>query len=234
MMTEMKMSKKRAALWVVATMLGPLLFYWFTSGWYIGMWYARTGHQGPPTSEIMIKAMFIGLPPALWAVVALWWWIHRKKAAFRELYSTRSNTLRSDLAIGVGLGALWVGVYALFDVVPWREMFTLDLAKLASVPTSLSAGFCEEFLYRGFIFAIIAAAGGSKASKLIIASIAFGLAHCFWGPWGMLWTTVLGFTFGIVVLWRGNVWPAVVAHALLDLCIEPGLLEKALTGGFNQ
>ena len=233
-MTEMKMSKKRATLWVVATMLGPLLFSWFTSGLYIGMWYARTGHQGPPTSEIMIKAMFIGLPPALWAVVALWWWIHRKKAAFGELYSTRSSTLRSDLAIGVGLGALWVGVYALCDVVPWREMFTLDLAKLASVPASLSAGFCEEFLYRGFIFVIVAAAGGSKASKLIIASIAFGLAHCFWGPWGMLWTTVLGFTFGIVVLWRGNVWPAVVAHALLDLCIEPGLLEKALTGGFTE
>lgn len=234
MMTEMKMSKKRAALWVVATLLGPLLFYWFISGWYIGMWYARTGHQGPPTSEIMIRGMFIGLPPALWGTVALWWWIHRKKAAFGELYSTRSRTLGSDVAIGVGLGALWVGVYALFDVVPWREMFTLDVAKLASVPATLSAGFCEEFLYRGFIFGIVAAAGGRKASKLIIASIAFGLAHCFWGPWGMLWTTVLGFTFGIVVLWRGNVWPAVVAHTLLDLCIEPGLLEKALTGGFNQ
>jgi Na+-driven multidrug efflux pump len=46
-------------------------------------------------------------------------------------------------------------------------------------------------------------------------------------------TTVLGFTFGLAVLWRGNVWPAVAAHTLLNLCIEPGLLEKALTNGFS-
>jgi membrane protease YdiL (CAAX protease family) len=227
------MSKKRAALWVVATILGPLLFNWFTSGFYIGMWYARSGHQGPPTPEIIIQGMFVGVPPALWAVVALWWWIHRKKAAFGELYSTRSNAIGPDLAIGMVLGVLWVVAYGLFDVVSWREMFTFDVAKLASVPTTVSAGFCEEFLYRGFLFWLVAAAGGRKASRLAIASIAFGLAHCFWGPWGMVWTTILGFTFGLVVLWRGNVWPAVVAHTLLNLCIEPGLIEKALTGGFN-
>ena len=233
-MPETKISRKRTALWVVATVLGPLLLYWFSSGWYIGLWYARTGHQGPPTSEIMIQAMFIGMPPALWAAVALWWWIHRKRARFGELYLTRSNAMCLDVAIGIGLGALWVLAYGMLDVVSWREMFTFDLAKLASVPASLSAGFCEEFLYRGFIFWLLAAAGGRGASQLIIASIAFGLAHCFWGPWGMLWTAILGATFGLVVLWRHNVWPAVAAHALLDLCIEPGLLEKALTGGFNR
>ena len=32
----------------------------------------------------------------------------------------------------------------------------------------------------------------------------------------------------------GMVWPAVVAHTLLDLCIAPGLIEKALTGGFSS
>ncbi len=175
--------------------------------------------------------MFIGLPPALWAAVALWWWIHRKKAAFGELYSTRSNAMGSDIAIGIGAGALWVAAYGLLDAVSWREMFTFGLAKLASVPASLSAGFCEEFLYRGFLFWLLAAAGAGKGSRLVIASIAFGLAHCFWGPWGMLWTTMLGFTFGLAVLRRGNVWPAVVAHTLLDLCVEPGLIEKALTGG---
>ena len=178
--------------------------------------------------------MFIGLPPALWASVALWWWVHRKKATFAELYLTRSNVLAKDIWIGCSLGVLWVGVYGLFDVVSWQDMVALDIAKLASIPTSLSAGLCEEFLYRGFLFWLLAAAGGGGKTKLIVASVAFGLGHCFWGPWGMLWTTALGFSFGLIVLWRGNVWPAVVAHALLDLFIEPGLIEKALTGGFNQ
>ncbi len=215
-------------------MVVPLLFTWFASGWYIGMWYARTKHQGPPTSDILIQGMFIGVPPALWAAVALWWWIHRKKATFGDLYSTRSNAIGLDIGIGIGLGALWVAAYGMLDVVSWREMFTFDIAKLASLPATLSAGFCEEFLYRGFLFWIVAAAGGRNASRLIIASLAFGLAHCFWGPWGMLWTMAFGFTFGVAVLWRGNVWPAVVAHTLLNLCIEPGLIEKALTGGFSR
>jgi membrane protease YdiL (CAAX protease family) len=232
-MPETQMSKKRAALWVVGTIIGPLAFFWFTSGWYIGMWYARTGHKGPPTSEIMIQGMFIGLPPALWAAVLVWWWMHRKKTAFAELYSTRTSTAGMDISMGVVFGALWVAVYGLFDVVSWRDMFTFNAAKLASVPASLSAGFCEEALYRGFLFWVIAAAGGRKASQLTLGSIAFGLAHCFWGPWGMLWTTILGITFGLAVLWRGNVWPAVVAHTLLDLCIEPGLIQKALTDGFT-
>jgi membrane protease YdiL (CAAX protease family) len=230
---EYKVSKKRAALWVVATIVGPLLFYFIISGWYIGMWYARTNHQGPPTPEIIIKSMFIGYPPAIWAAVALWWWTHRKKAKFGDLFLTRSSAIGSDIAIGIGLGALWVAVYGLTDVVSWQEMFTFDLAKLASVPTSLSAGFCEEFLCRGFLFWLLAAAGASKGSRLVVASIAFGLGHCFWGPWGMWWTTVLGFTLGLAVLWRGNVWPAVAAHTLLNLCIEPGLIEKALTNGFS-
>ncbi len=233
MTPETQMSKKRAALWVVATIIGPLAFYWFASGWYIGMWYARTGHKGPPTSEAMMHGMFIGLPPALWAAVLLWWWVHRKKAAFVELYCTRSIALGMDIGLGLILGALWVAVYGLFDVVSWRDMFTLHAAKLASVPASLSAGFCEEFLYRGFLLWLLVAVGAGKGSRLVITSIAFGLAHCFWGPWGMAWTTMLGFTFGLAVLWRGNVWPAVVAHALLDLFIEPGLIQKALTGGFR-
>jgi membrane protease YdiL (CAAX protease family) len=227
------MSKKRAVLWVAATILGPLLLYWFTSGWYIGIWFARTGHQGPPTAEVMIEAMFIGLPPALWAAVALWWQIHRKKASFGGLFSTRTRAVGMDVSLGLGLGVVWVLAYGLLDVVSWQKMSAFNLSKLASVPASLSAGFCEEFLYRGFLFWLLAAAAWRKRTQLVVSSIAFGLAHCFWGPYGMLWTTILGLTLGLAVLWRGSVWPAVVAHTLLDLCIEPGLIEKALSGRFH-
>jgi membrane protease YdiL (CAAX protease family) len=200
---------------------------------YIGVWYARTGHQGPPVPEIMLKGMFIGYPPAIWGTVARWWWMHRNKATFGKLFLTRSSAVIPDIGIGIGLGVLWIAFYGLADVVSWRAMFQVDAAKLASIPTSLSAGLGEEFLFRGFLFWLLAAAGAGKGSRLVIASIAFGLGHWLWGPWAMVWTTIVGLTFGLAVLWRGNVWPAVTAHALLSLCIEPGLFEKALSGGFN-
>ena len=230
---ENKISKKRAALWIIATMVGPLLLYGVISGLYISMWYARTGHQGPPTPDILIKSMFIGYPPAIWGIVALWWWMHRKKVTFGNLFLTKSNAIVPDIGIGVVLGVLWIAAFGLMDVVSWQVMFEVDSAKLISIPASLSAGFGEEFLCRGFLFWLLAAVGAGKGLRLVIASIIFGLMHYFWGPEAMIGTTILGLTFGLVTLWRGNVWPAVVAHALLNLCIEPGLFEKAFTGGFN-
>ena len=75
---------------------------------------------------------------------------------------------------------------------------------------------------------ILRAGGGSKA-QVLWPSLAFGLAHIMWGPVGMLFTVALGASFAVVTLWRGNVWAAVAAHTLLDLCIEPGLMAKAMT-----
>ncbi len=176
---EMSISKTRTGLWVLATIAAPLFFYWFASGWYIGAWYARTGHQGSPTGEIMMQAMFVGLPPALWAATGLWWWIHRKKASFSELFMTRTGRPEIDLLVGLALGTVWIVVYGLGDVVSWEAMFTFDAAKLASVPATLSAGFCEEFLFRGFLFWMLLAAGARTKSRVVASTLAFGFAHCF-------------------------------------------------------
>ena len=107
-------------------------------------------------------------------------------------------------------------------------MFVLDQGKLASLPTSLSAGFCEEFLFRGFVMLLILRAGGQTKSQVLWSSLAFGVAHIMWGPVGMLFTVILGASLAVVTLWRGNVWAAVVAHTLLDICIEPSLMEKVV------
>ena len=227
-------SKKRAAGWVIATALAPLAIYMVISCTYIGFWYVKTGHQGRPSSELIVESIEVGTPLCLWATVGLWWLIHRSGTSFAELFHTRTAGLGADVALGVCLGAVWVAIYGLFDVVAFGDMFVFDAAKLASVPASVSAGFCEEFLFLGFLFLVIARAGGGTKSKLVITSLAFGASHVFWGPWGMLWTTFLGLTFGLVTLWRRNVWPAVIAHTLLDLCIEPRLIEKAVTGGFGS
>jgi len=222
------LTKKKAVGWVFATVLAPLLIAYVLSVPCISFWYYQTGHQGQPPGDVIMRVFMDVAAPALWATIALWWLIHRKTSSFAELFATRTGSFVRDLPIGLGLGALWVVIYGLW-VVPFGEMFVIDLAKLRSIPASLSAGFCEEFLFRGFVFLVIARAGGGWKSQVVYSSLAFGAAHLTWGPWGMAWTVVLGFTFGAARLWCGNVWPAVVAHTLLDLCIEPGLIEKAAT-----
>ena len=62
---------------------------------------------------------------------------------------------------------------------------------------SLSAGICEELLYRGFLFGWLGGEfiGGhhlSLIAALIISSIGFGLAHSYQGALGVIQTTLIG------------------------------------------
>jgi membrane protease YdiL (CAAX protease family) len=227
-------SKRSVAFWIAATAFVPLVVYMILSTVYISAWFVYTRHHGAPPPQLILESALMMLPPSEWAVVLGWWLIQRRRTGFVDLYGLRSRTPAADVALGIAVGAAWVAMYGLADVVGWGDMFRPDLAKLASLPMSVTAGTCEEFMCRGFLFTIIAQAGGGWKSKLLWSSVAFSLAHVLWGPWGMGWTFVLGATFGVLTLWRGSIWPAVVAHTLLNLCIEPGMFEKALAGGFGS
>jgi len=221
-------SRTSAIGWTLATIIAPLALSWLLVGAYLGPWYARTRHQGSPPADVLLPGLLYTIGPSLWITVGLWWLINRKRDSFSALFATRTNSVAKDLLAGVILGAAWVAVYGLVNYPPFASMFVLNRLKLIAVPTSLSVGFCEEFLFRGFLFLIIARAGGGRAAQIVWSSVAFGLAHVHWGPWGMLWTTALGLSFATARTLRGNVWPAVVAHSILDLCVEPGLLQMAM------
>jgi len=223
-----KHTTRSAVVWTVATVLVPLALSWILVSAYLGPWYQRTGHRGSPPADVLLPALLDMVGPSLWITVGLWWLMFRAKDSFAALFATRTRSIAGDVALGVALGAAWIGIYGLVRYPPFDRMFLLDAAKLRSVPLSLSAGFCEEFLFRGFVILMIARAGGSRTAQILWSSLAFGLGHVHWGPWGMLWTTGLGLSFAGARTARGSVWPAVVAHSILNLAIEPGMLQLAM------
>jgi membrane protease YdiL (CAAX protease family) len=91
-----------------------------------------------------------------------------------------------------------------------RRLFTL---------VGLTAGVCEEWLYRGFFLAVVAAlAGGLPAVVLVlVAAVAFGLAHAYQGRVGVVTTGVLGGVMAAVYLDTGSLLLPVLLHALIDL-----------------
>ena len=228
-----KISKKKTVGWIIATIITPLGISLLFSNIYIALWYMRTAHQGSPPAEIIQEALITMAPFGLWAAVLLWWVMQRKYYSFSELFRTQTDSIFKDLLVGLLLGGFWVVVYGLSGWPEFSDMFVFDMAKLKSIPASLSAGFCEEFLFRGFVILIVARAGGARRSQVLWSAVGFGMAHIFWGPFGMLYTAVFGATFAIASLWRGNVWSAVVAHSVLNLCIEPALLNKAMATGLH-
>ena len=84
---------------------------------------------------------------------------------------------------------------------------------------SLSAGVCEEVLYRGFLIRFLhdGAAPLPLAAALLVSSLIFGLGHVYQGLKGVLMTAIAGFGLGLLFLISGSLIPVMVLHALLDL-----------------
>jgi uncharacterized protein len=82
---------------------------------------------------------------------------------------------------------------------------------------SISAGVCEEFLYRGWLLSLFSAAWGSVWLGLLISSLIFGLAHAYQGRNAILGTGILGAIFGIVFIASGSLIPSQLLHTAMDL-----------------
>ena len=81
---------------------------------------------------------------------------------------------------------------------------------------SLTAGFCEEFLFRGyFIWALAPWLGWWGAAALSLAIFAAGHAYQGWN--GVLRSAILGAVFTMLVAIFASLWPAIVLHVLVDL-----------------
>jgi membrane protease YdiL (CAAX protease family) len=81
---------------------------------------------------------------------------------------------------------------------------------------SLTAGFCEELLYRGFLTWLVASYVGLPAAIGVVA-VAFGLVHASLGQRGMINATLVGLALSLVVVITGWLVPAMIVHTLLDL-----------------
>jgi uncharacterized protein len=91
-----------------------------------------------------------------------------------------------------------------------RRLFTV---------VGVTAGVCEEWLYRGFFLAVVSAvAGGLPTGILVlIAAVAFGLAHAYQGVAGVVTTGVLGGVMAAVYLQTGSLLLPVLLHTVIDL-----------------
>jgi membrane protease YdiL (CAAX protease family) len=82
---------------------------------------------------------------------------------------------------------------------------------------AVTAGICEEFLYRGFAYAALTRAGMPIWLGFLGTSILFGLAHLYQGRGGVLGTTILGLLFAGGRIVFGNLVPPIVWHSVIDL-----------------
>lgn len=82
---------------------------------------------------------------------------------------------------------------------------------------AVTAGICEEFIYRGFVFAAFRQVHFPVWAILALSSILFGLAHAYQGRGGIVGTLILGFVFGSVRILYDSLVPVVFWHTGIDV-----------------
>jgi uncharacterized protein len=82
---------------------------------------------------------------------------------------------------------------------------------------AITAGCCEEFLYRGFAMAAFARAGFPIWAAVVVSSVLFGAAHLYQGRGGLIGTGILGLLFGAFRAYTGSLLPVAAWHAAIDI-----------------
>ena len=89
---------------------------------------------------------------------------------------------------------------------------------------SLSAGICEEVVFRGYLQRQLAALSGSASLAILGQAIVFGIAHGYEGVDAVIRIVVYGLAVGLLAQWRGNIRACVLAHASWDILAGFGLM----------
>jgi len=108
---------------------------------------------------------------------------------------------------------------------------------LAFSVLAVTAAVCEEFIYRGFVYAVLQTTTGSVAIAIVASSALFSLAHLYQGRRGLVSTFILGLAFAISRWATGNLIAATVTHLVIDLLagyVAPGYFAKQVASTESQ
>jgi membrane protease YdiL (CAAX protease family) len=167
----------------------------------------------------------------------VWFGARRRGVTIAELVGGRWSSFMDVLRdIGIGIGFLFAAgivlqlVSHLLRATPTRALKAILPSGTAEmilwVAMSISAGFCEELIFRGYFQRQFAALTRSAVGGILLQGIFFGAAHGYQGWRLMTVIAVFGTMFGALAEWRQSTRPGMFAHALQDTL--GGLLGRHL------
>ncbi len=166
---------------------------------------------------------------AVWLALGYWRCGHDAWTVIQSQLGLRlrpGQNLPAEIGMGIAAGVvLWGGVLAVVLVAalavglaggfenlpseaPKMVLWIGSLPILLRLMVSLSAGVVEELFFRGFLMPRVGFG---------LSNVLFVLAHLnYEQPFLLLGVALLSIAFSLLVRWRGNIWPAIVAHFLFD------------------
>ncbi len=182
-----------------------------------------------PAERVSLYASTIAFQWVAVAVVAWRAWAHGFSAAQLGLSAMGAWTPIAGAIVGSGIVATlqWFNLRRMGRM-PEKARERLRALAERILPRSpservpffalaVTAGICEEFLYRGFAMAALAGAGLPSWSVVVISSLLFGAAHLYQGRGGLVGTILLGLIFGVARVAFSGLIPVMAWHTAVDI-----------------
>lgn len=189
-----------------------------------------------PGSHARVVPIYLSLLVAQWGLFLYVWRgaLKGSTPALRELIGGRWRGVR-DVAVDVAFGLGFWAVWSLFSVAwnralghgPATSVETLmphgPIEASLWVALSLSAGFNEELVFRGYFRRQFEAWTGSAWVAWGLQAVLFGIGHGYQGAMACLKIAFYGALVGLLATWRRSLRPGMVAHAWTD--VAAGLMR---------
>lgn len=158
----------------------------------------------------------------------IYWGLRRRGKSFRNIAGDRwkgASSFFLDIAIAFGF---WIAALIILSLVA-RAVHATGMAETARilapqnylesifwVALSVTAGICEETIFRGYLQRQLVAWTRSAPVGVILSALLFGAGHIYQGTKATVVIAVYGLLFGILAEARQNLRPGMVVHAWHD------------------
>jgi uncharacterized protein len=177
-----------------------------------------------------VVPLYLSLIAMEWGLFYYVWkgGLRRSGTKLRELIGGRWRSPK-DVAVDASLA---LGLWTVWTIIEkgWDHWF--GPAHAASIQTflpqrageillwvgvSVSAGICEELVFRGYFQRQFEVFTRSKWIALFLQAALFGISHGYQGLEACVKIALFGALYGLLALWRGSLRPGMIAHAGSDI-----------------
>ncbi len=160
-----------------------------------------------------------------------WWGLRMRRVPIAEVlrfqrgWSAWAEDLGAAAIFWITSAAFLVAIGLILRVAhlstPQKTVMALAprsaLELLLWITLSITAGFCEEFVFRGYFLRQFSSLGAGIGVGVLGSSLLFGVSHGYEGIAGMIAITAYGALFCVLVFLRRSLRPGMMAHAWHDI-----------------
>lgn len=114
-----------------------------------------------------------------------------------------------------GIFVVFMGILSGFVGFPYYEGLHLWQRLVFMVIIPITAGFCEELIWRGYVITRLEARGRGRWTAILLAAVSFALIHG--SPFHWVFTFLFGIVAGFYYTRERNLVPLMISHAAVNL-----------------